>query len=436
MKSSISETTTSSRGQAVDSPVRLEALRETGLLDSVPDESLDRYTRLAAALLNTEISLITLVDQNRQFFKSHIGLGEPLCSLRETPLSHSFCKHVVQDGEMLVIEDARTDPRVSTNPAVLEYGVVSYLGAPLKTRDGQILGSLCVIGTEPRQWTETDIKRLSDLAEAVMREIELQDRSRTLQETITVVEMEDDERRQRLRRTLENLRSPAATVSSCTEQLAGGADEFKPWQMDLLQRCKDSAAGLQRTIRELIASEVNGESVCPSDVQTTSASLLVRRSIRTLQPLADDACVQIDLLAPDHLIFLDVDQRKIEHVLIILLTNAIQCSQPEGRVSVEIQLVEDLGWPRCRITVRDHCSSIPDREKDQIFHTAMKNPSLCGRGGLVFCRRVIEGHGGQIHVADTPEKGATFYFSLPLANRQVPPAAETTRRVRDRYDSK
>lgn len=421
MNSFIDETPAPTRGQAIDNPVRLEALKETGLLDAIPDESLDRYTRLAAALLGADVALITLVDRKRQFFKSQTGLGEPLCTVRETPLSHSFCKHVVEGGGHLVIEDARTDSRVSSNPAVAEYGVVSYLGAPLKTRDGQILGSLCVIGTQPRQWKETDVKQLSDLAEAVMREIELRDRSRTLQETIAAAEMEDEERRQRLRSTLEDLRSPAATVSSCTEQLAGGAEDFKPWQMDLLQRCRASAAGLQRTIRKLIANEVNGENVCPSDIQTLSASLLVRRSIRTLQPLADDACIRINLFLPENLVFIHADPHKLEHVLIILLTNAIQCSSPGSSISIEVEVAQDLGWPRCRITVRDHCDNIPDVEKKPIFRTTMKKPTLCGRGGLIFCRRVIEGHGGQIRVTDTPGGGASFHFNLPLAET---PASE------------
>jgi signal transduction histidine kinase len=417
MNPSVGHTTPRSRGQAVESAVRIEALRETGLLDTMPDDSLDRYTRLAAALLGAEVALVSLVDTDRQFFKSQLGLGAPLCNIRETPLSHSFCKYVVEGGDLLAIEDARTDPRVSSNPAVTDYGVVSYLGAPLKTRDGLMLGSLCVVGSQPRKWTETDIKHLTDLAEAVMREIELRDRSRILQETLSAAETKEAQHRQRLKNNLQNLCSPAAAMSSCTEQLAGDADDFKPWQMDLLRRCQASAAGLQRNLRELIANETDtGGSVSPAELRNVTASRIVRRSVRTLQALADDASVTMNVTLPEKLILLHVDPQKIEHVVVILLTNAIQCSEPDGIVSLQVQLVDELGWPRCLISVRDHCSSVPDAQKETLFHCATKSTSLCSRGGLIYCRRVIESHGGQIHVTDAPGGGAIFHFTLPLAS--------------------
>ncbi|HVJ46796.1 MAG TPA: GAF domain-containing protein, partial [Luteolibacter sp.] len=160
-------------GQPVDHPGRLEALADTRLLDSLPEESFDRFTRLARSLLGAEISLVTLVDQHRQYFKSESGLGEPLRSLRQNDISYSFCRFVVEGGAPFVVEDARQDPRVHENPAVTELGVVSYLGMPISTLDGYILGSLCAAGTSPRQWSEADMRNLADLAAAVTREIEL-----------------------------------------------------------------------------------------------------------------------------------------------------------------------------------------------------------------------------------------------------------------------
>src|SRR5687767_12153776 len=91
---------------------RLEALRQTGLLDSSPEPSFDRLTRLSSKFLNAPVALVSLVDAHRQFFKSSLGLPEPWASRRETPLSHSFCQHVVTSREPLVIEDARVHPLV------------------------------------------------------------------------------------------------------------------------------------------------------------------------------------------------------------------------------------------------------------------------------------------------------------------------------------
>lgn len=158
---------------ALNNPDRLAALAGYGLLDTPSEESFDRFTRLAAKFLSAPIALVSLVDTNRQFFKSSIGLPEPWASRRETPLSHSFCKHVVAQQQPLVIEDARTDPRVVDNAAVKELGVVAYLGMPLNTSDGVCLGSLCVIDSQPRRWTDDDMATLADLTQSVVSEIEL-----------------------------------------------------------------------------------------------------------------------------------------------------------------------------------------------------------------------------------------------------------------------
>ena len=154
-------------------PARLAALRETGLLDSAPEEVFDRWTQLAARILGTPAALISLVDDRRQFFKSAVGLVEPWASRRETPLSHSFCKHVVASGETLVVNDAEHEPRVAGNLAITELGVISYAGAPLKDAQGHTLGALCAIDEKPHQWSEEDIVALQALASSVMSEIEL-----------------------------------------------------------------------------------------------------------------------------------------------------------------------------------------------------------------------------------------------------------------------
>jgi PAS domain S-box-containing protein len=156
---------------------RLAALARTGLLDSEAEPSFDRLARLASKLLGTPVALVSLVDANRQFFKSCVGLPEPWATRRQTPLSHSFCQHVVTSREPLVIEDARLDPQVKDNPAIAELNVIAYLGVPLAI-DDQIIGSFCAIDNTPRTWTTDDVEILRDLAESVVTEIRLRaDRS-------------------------------------------------------------------------------------------------------------------------------------------------------------------------------------------------------------------------------------------------------------------
>lgn len=151
---------------------RLKALVSTGLLDSAADDRFDRVTRVVSRALNVPVALVSLVDSERQFFKSAVGLPEPWNSCRETPLSHSFCQHVVNQNAVLRIVDARLDARVSENRAVPELGVIAYLGVPLHA-DGQVIGSLCAIDTKPRQWTVSDENSLRDLASIVENEISL-----------------------------------------------------------------------------------------------------------------------------------------------------------------------------------------------------------------------------------------------------------------------
>ncbi len=154
-------------------PDRLTALRRTALLDTPPEESFDRLTRMAARLLGTPVSLIALVADDRQFFKSAVGLPEPWASRRVTPISFSFCGQVVATGEPLVLEDARRHPLLRHNPVIRELGWVAYAGVPLVTRDGHTIGALCVADKTPRLWSERDIALLQDLAASVVTEIEL-----------------------------------------------------------------------------------------------------------------------------------------------------------------------------------------------------------------------------------------------------------------------
>jgi GAF domain-containing protein len=157
----------------VRDPARLEALRSARLLDTPAEAAYDRLTRLAMNLLNAPIAQVSLIDEDRQFFKSALGMDEPWASARETPLSHSICQHTVDAREPLVIEDARTHPLVRNSLALRDLNVVAYAGIPLITSTGHALGTLCVIDHQPRAWTGEQIETLKTLAAAVVAQIEL-----------------------------------------------------------------------------------------------------------------------------------------------------------------------------------------------------------------------------------------------------------------------
>lgn len=139
---------------------RVRALHELQLLDTPPEERFDRITRLACRLLGVPISLLALVDSDRQWFKSRVGID-----LRETSRATSFCTHTIEHPGGLVIEDVRLDPRFAANPFVLgEPRVRFYAGIPLAAPDGSRVGALCVIDREVRQFGPDQLATLHDLA--------------------------------------------------------------------------------------------------------------------------------------------------------------------------------------------------------------------------------------------------------------------------------
>ncbi len=151
---------------------RLQALRDLGLLDALPEEAFDRLTRLARLALRVPVSLLSFLEGERQFVKSAAGFSaEPWASERALPLSHSLCQEVVARGAPLVVEDVAEHPLLSDHPAHSAFGVAAYLGVPLFTADEAPIGSLCVIESEARRWSLEELEILRDLAALAMDEI-------------------------------------------------------------------------------------------------------------------------------------------------------------------------------------------------------------------------------------------------------------------------
>ena len=144
---------------------RLAVLHGYGLLDTHFEERYDRLTRLASCMLGTPIALISLVDENRQWFKAAFGLN-----VRETSRDISFCTHAIQDTEVFVVPDARKDDRFSKNPLVTgDPRIRFYAGAPLIGFKGQAIGTLCVIDRKPRSEFTTEQRQiLRDLADTLV----------------------------------------------------------------------------------------------------------------------------------------------------------------------------------------------------------------------------------------------------------------------------
>ncbi len=133
--------------------------------------SLDRFTVLASKMLHVPASTITLVDRDRQVFASQIGLGEPWATDGETPLEYSYCQYAVTSRQPLRIDNAKLHPLVQGSLATTEMSVSAYLGIPLITDDDQAVGTLCVIDSQAREWTDHDESILNDLAQILTAQL-------------------------------------------------------------------------------------------------------------------------------------------------------------------------------------------------------------------------------------------------------------------------
>lgn len=246
-------------------PRRLGAIQDLALTDPSVREALDRLTQLATRVLKVPTSLVTLVEEDRQRFLSAAGLDEPLASQMQTPLSHSFCRYAVAARQPLVVDDAREHPLFHDNPAVGEHKVISYAGIPLITAEGHALGTLCVLDSAPRRWTDEQVEILRDLAAGALTEIELR--------RAVAVRARTEARYQRLIQT--------APETIYVLDPAGRFTDLNPAGERLLARTRDEVLG--RHFLELVAerdhasAEEASRRILEGACETVELELHVRR---------------------------------------------------------------------------------------------------------------------------------------------------------------
>lgn len=152
-------------------PERLDALTRSGLLETGPEDTFDRLTELAAAVTGAARACITLVDATHYAYKSTVGVAEG--APQSGPIAASFCRYVVGSSKPFVVNDARADPRTCDNPAIAIDGVAAWAGYPIEDAAGWVLGTFCLVATEPYAWTDIDLHVLATLAQVASSEIAL-----------------------------------------------------------------------------------------------------------------------------------------------------------------------------------------------------------------------------------------------------------------------
>lgn len=194
---------------------RLQALRRYKILDTDPEKAFDDLTILASHICETPVALISLIDSNRQWFKSKVGI-----SVSETPLEVSFCAKAIQQPDLFVVPDASKDPRFSSNPFVMSDPKIRfYAGAPFTSSDGHPLGTLCVVDVVPRQLTANQENALLALSRQVQAQFELRKNLHELRVALDERDRAEGERDRtiaELRQALDHVQHLSRLLPACS----------------------------------------------------------------------------------------------------------------------------------------------------------------------------------------------------------------------------
>lgn len=413
---------------------RLQKLRSMAILDTPQEAQFDRLTELATDLLDVPIALVSLVDDERQFFKCSVGLPEPWASQRGTPLSHSFCQHVVDTAEPLVLEDARGHDVLRENLAIQDLGVIAYAGIPLKTSDGYTLGTFCAIDTKPRVWTDRQIEMLVVFAAAAMSAIELhleRDIARTgeIQLEASIEELRNKQAELVAAQRLEAIGQLTAGLAHdfnnllqvilvAVEMVESQLDKKDPLR-PTLEGALDAGQRAARIVRQLLTF---------ADRKGTSDDIVdVVRALEDMKSLLKNALgsdIALDLDVPGDLPHAVFDQTHLEQVLLNLAVNARR-AMPDGgtfaisakKRSEEATSGQGGAGTYIDLVVSDTGVGMPPEVMDRAFEPFFSTGPRSSRSGLGLSTSLglIERAGGRMSVYSRVGEGTSFTIVLRAA---------------------
>ena len=408
-------------------PQRLDALRETGLLDSEIEEQFDRLTRLASSILRAPATFFSLVDEDRDYYKSCVGFGEPLASDRQVS-GTTFCHYSLVSDGALVIPDTRADPVYRQVPTVESMGVAAYLGVPVRAPTGEVLGSFCAIDFVARDWTPLEVETMKELAASAEREVALR---HWMQRQTRVMERELAAREE-LERVME---SRARLIRGFTHDVKNplGAgigflalleeDVFGPLtdqQRHSVTRVRHAIGNALALIDELIAIASSETGELDPEHEPVVLQAIVRDMLEEYRPQAGAKGLAIDCTVEADLPVIESDAVRIRQILGNLLSNAVKYTGTGGvRLSVAVRRGNSertIGnW--VAVDVADTGPGIADAQLHLLFRefSRLDPDAAAGSGlGLSISRRLAVALGGTISVDSQPGAGSTFTLWLPL----------------------
>ncbi|WP_417860922.1 sensor histidine kinase [Winogradskyella sediminis] len=386
---------------------RLAALASYNILDSLPEEDYDGITRIAAQICDVPIALISLIDKDRQWFKSRHGLD-----VTEAPREISFCGHVINEEQNgLMIEDARKDERFFDNPLVVNApNVVFYGGVPLKTDNGLPLGTLCVIDSKPRVLSDGQKDALDALSRQVINLLTLRKRNVELNDLVGKLEDKNVDLEQFAYVAAHDIKSPLSNIASLADIfLAENRNKLEQDGVHLIELILKSTEHLYKFLDRLM------------EYSTKIDQLENSKEDLSFGEFKDSIDVYYSSNATLELTFITALERlRINHIIVSqILTNLINNAEkyndkPIAQVDVAISETPT----HYEFSVSDNGPGIREDFQEKIFNIFVKlskqdKHGVEGSGlGLAIVKKLVTRLGGDIEVKSKPNEGAVFSFTI------------------------
>ncbi|XVV12122.1 GAF domain-containing sensor histidine kinase [Actinoplanes sp. CA-131856] len=390
---------------------RLTALYALDILDSAPEQDFDDIVALASNVCGTPMSLVTLVDTDRQWFKAKIGTDAT-----ETEREISFCSHAILGRDLLVVPDATKDARFADNPTVTcDDGIRFYAGAPLVTTDGFALGTLCVVDNEPRKLDVEQLQALRALARQVTSQMEL--RRHAIALANTTARLQELERRKDDLAGLVggDLRAPLRLMSQYLGKL--GKTGYHDAEMgDLVSRAVSGhIRGFLDLLHHLTSMADAGFGSESLHMRQIDLTRITQRAVEAVRPIAATKQIWILNQAGGPAMPIIADPVRLEQVLTHLLFAAVKYTPSGGRVRVGTEIESGP-------TVRLDDMDMPDGMRPDLFphlyYGAIANPSTVPGPdrGLAVAKKILDAHHATVALSDRPGDGTSLHVVFPFAD--------------------
>ncbi len=388
--------------------LRLKELEDFGILDTIEDTDFDDITKMASEICNRPIALISLLDTDRQWFKSHHGLAAS-----ETPRDYAFCGHaILEPGKVFRVKDSTKDERFFDNPLVTgEPHVISYVGIPLVPDSGLPLGTLCVIGNEPGELSEKQLVALKALANQVLAQLELRRKIRKLQQTQSELQSAFDNLNRYSYSVAHDLKGPLQNIQSLSdiilEDHANQLDGEGKTYLDML-------SSQSTKLRNLVIGILHATNVKTVDSTMTRYFSLQDMLNDIIIILSPEKSVEIEL--PSHDIEIKAYRYGLHIIFQNLIANAIKYNDKEEPV-IQVTFEEKDG--HYHFQVSDNGPGIAKEFHNKIFNPFQTLGNVDrykseGTGiGLSLVRDLVDKMNGRIELESSIGKGAKFTVIVP-----------------------